>query len=105
VDTAGHPIDAKTKLPDGHELSNARDLLAYIEANRRDDFVKQFNRKLLGYALGRSVQLSDEPMLRGIHQSQQKNGYSLGATIFEIVTSKPFQQIRGREYRDESSHQ
>jgi len=105
VDTAGHPIDAKTKLPDGHELSNARDLLAYIEANRRDDFVKQFNRKLLGYALGRSVQLSDEPMLRGIHQSQQKNGYSLGDTIFEIVTSKPFQQIRGREYRDESSHQ
>ena len=105
VDTAGHPIDAKTTLPDGHELSNARDLLAYIEANRRDDFVKQFNRKLLGYALGRSVQLSDEPILRSINQSQQRNGYSLLETIFEIVTSKPFQQIRGREFRDESIQQ
>jgi len=105
VDTAGHPIDAKTTLPDGHELSNARDLLAYIEANRRDDFVKQFNRKLLGYALGRSVQLSDEPILRSINQSQQRNGYSLLETIFEIVTSKPFQQIRGKEFRDESIQQ
>ncbi len=30
---------------------------------RRDDFLRQFCRKLLGYALGRSVQLSDKPLI------------------------------------------
>ena len=30
---------------------------------RREAFLRQFCRKLLGFALGRSVQLSDEPLL------------------------------------------
>jgi hypothetical protein len=103
-DTTGLTIDAKTTLPDGHELLNADDLRAYIESNRTDDFVKQFNRKLLGYALGRSVQLSDEPFLRSLLQSQSSNKYNITETICQIVLSKPFRQIRGKDFRDESTH-
>jgi len=103
-DTAGLTIDAKTKLPDGQELQNADDLRSYVESKRANDFVKQFNRKLLGYALGRSVQLSDEPFLRSLLQSQQANRYNITETICQIVLSKPFRQIRGKEFRDASTH-
>lgn len=103
-DAAGLTIDAKTKLPDGQELQNADDLRSYVESKRANDFVKQFNRKLLGYALGRSVQLSDEPFLRALLQLQQSNRYNITETICQIVLSKPFRQIRGKEFRDASTH-
>ena len=41
---------------------------------RRDDFLRQFCRKLLGYALGRSVQLSDKPLLDTMLARLRENG-------------------------------
>jgi len=38
-------------------------LRQYLMTQGRDKFVCQFCRKLLGYALGRAVQLSDEPLI------------------------------------------
>ena len=51
------------KLLDGTEFDGLDGLRHYLLTARREPFVRQFCRKLLGYALGRGVQLSDEPLL------------------------------------------
>src|SRR5262249_54627866 len=60
-DLADRPIDARTRLPDSTEIDGVDGLRQYLLTKRRDDVLRQFCRKLLGFALGRSVQLSDEP--------------------------------------------
>ena len=104
-DAAGNPIDASTQLPGGQLIANFDDLRAYLERERKEDFVRQFNRKLFGYALGRSVQLSDEPILKEILDRQRAGGWSIQETICQIVLSKPFRQIRGKDFQDESLQQ
>lgn len=100
-DALGLAIDTQTELPDGTQLRDLESLREYLATQRSEDFIRQFNRKLLGYALGRSVQLSDEPILTSIYQQQQETKYQLSDTIVSIILSPPFRQIRGREYRDE----
>ena len=99
-DSLGLEIHTETKLPDGTEIRGLNDLREYISNRRGADFRKQFNRKLLGYALGRSVQLSDEPLLRTIAEQQESND-RISDTIVAIVLSEPFRGIRGRAYREE----
>lgn len=94
-DTHQLPINAKTRLPDGTDIDGLAGLKSYLLTNRKSDFVRQFNRKLLGYALGRATQLSDQPMLEELHRLQEANGYSILKTMEAIVSSKQFQEIRG----------
>jgi hypothetical protein len=103
LDASGQKINTDSHLPDGTHIAGPEDLREYVPKERSAEFVKQFNRKLLGFALGRSVQLSDEPILGAIYQQQQKNDYNLSETIVSIVLSPPFRQIRGREFVDEES--
>ncbi|MCB1080075.1 MAG: DUF1588 domain-containing protein, partial [Verrucomicrobiae bacterium] len=62
-DTSGLAIDTRAKLPDGVAIEGLAGLRSYLVNTRGDDFLRQFSRKLLGYALGRSVQLSDTPLI------------------------------------------
>ncbi|MFZ4765399.1 MAG: DUF1592 domain-containing protein, partial [Roseimicrobium sp.] len=55
--------DTKVILPDGSRVDGLEGLRSYLLENRSDDFLRQFCRKLVGYALGRSVQLSDKPLI------------------------------------------
>jgi hypothetical protein len=105
LDASGKAINTSTQLPTGQKIQNFDDLRSYLEVHRKEDFVRQFNRKLLGYALGRSVQLSDEPILSEILQRQRAGGWSIQETICQIVLSKPFRQIRGKDFRDEAHEQ
>jgi hypothetical protein len=63
TDLAGRPIDARAELRDGTKFADVEGLRAYLLAHRREEFLAHFCRKLLGFALGRSVQLSDGPLL------------------------------------------
>ena len=62
-DLGDRPIDTRVKTMDGSEFDGLDGLRNYLLTKRRDAFLRQFCRKLLGYALGRAVQLSDEPLL------------------------------------------
>ena len=64
---------------------------------RRDAFVRQFCRKLLGYALGRGIQLSDQPLLEEMEQTLEKNDYRFRAVLETVVRSRQFREIRGRD--------
>ncbi|MCA9033149.1 MAG: DUF1585 domain-containing protein, partial [Planctomycetaceae bacterium] len=61
-------------------------------------FVKTFCRKFLGYALGRSVILSDEPLLEEMETSLKENGYRFSAAFETVVRSPQFRQHRGRDF-------
>src|SRR5262249_55519995 len=94
-DLANRPIDARTKLQDGTEIDGADGLRKYLLTKRRDDVLRQFCRKLLGFALGRSVQLSDEPLLEDMQRQLEKKGYRFSAAVEVIVRSRQFREIRG----------
>lgn len=95
-DLAGRPIDTRTKLPDGTEINGFTDLRDYLLETRRDAIIRQFCRKLLGYAIGRELQLSDEPLLTGMQERLAKNNYRFSVAVEMIVRSRQFRQIRGR---------
>jgi hypothetical protein len=96
-DASGKTVDTSTRLPDGTQVSGMNELRSYLLKTRTEEFTRQFNRKLLGYALGRSTQLSDEPVLDAIRQRQINSGDKIADTIVQIVLSSPFRQIRGRD--------
>jgi hypothetical protein len=90
-------IDTRIKTPDGVDLDGIAGLRAYLLTQRREAFVRQFCRKLLGFALGRAVQLSDEPLLAAMEAKLQTNEYRVSGAVDMIVQSRQFREIRGRE--------
>lgn len=96
-DITGQAVQASARLPGGGEIEGIEGLRGYLVRERGADFRRQFCRKLLGYALGRGVMLSDEPLLERLQAGDQ----SVGGIVEEIVRSRQFREIRGKEYRDE----
>jgi hypothetical protein len=95
-DLGDHPIDVRATMPDGTELAGLDGLRHYLLTNRREAVARQFSRKLLGYALGRGVQLSDDPLLDEMTRLVAGGG-RIGAVIELVVRSRQFREIRGRD--------
>ena len=91
-------VDTRTRLIDRTELKGIDGLRDYLTGPRRDDFLRQFCRKLLGFALGREVQLSDKPLIDEMIVRLQADGYRIHSAIRLIVLSKQFRFIRGRDF-------
>lgn len=96
-DLGNRPIEVSAKTLEGAEFSDIDGLRRYILVNRHDAFLKQFCRKLLGYSLGRGVQLSDGPLLAEMRVRLKTTGYHVSSAVESIVLSRQFRQIRGRE--------
>lgn len=94
-------VDTRTTLPDGTPVDGLDGLRRYLAETRRDAIVSQFCRKLLGYALGRSVQLSDEPLLDRMQTALAQDGYRVHTAVELIVTSPQFRQIRGTQWSED----
>jgi hypothetical protein len=99
-DAIGHARTADTRatLPDGTKLEGLDGLRSYLLDRRRDDFLNQFCRKLLGYALGRSVQLSDKPLLESMLAQLKAHDDHVSTAIELIVASKQFREVRGKDF-------
>jgi len=95
-DSNGHSIITSTTLTDGTKIEGLKGLQNHLLTTRRDEFVRQFCRKLLGYSLGRGVQLSDEPLLDQMHQQLAKNSFRFSVAVNTIVVSDQFRTIRAR---------
>jgi Protein of unknown function (DUF1592)/Protein of unknown function (DUF1588)/Protein of unknown function (DUF1587)/Protein of unknown function (DUF1585)/Protein of unknown function (DUF1595)/Planctomycete cytochrome C len=96
-DLGDRPIDTRARAMDGAQFEGLEGLKDYLLTVRREAFLKQFCRKLLGFALGRSTQLSDESVLNEMQTTLKSNGYRIGSAIEVIVRSRQFREIRGRE--------
>jgi len=99
-DTAGLVVDSKAMLPargaddPPFQVEGLAGLRDHLVVHHRDEFVRQFAKKLLGYALGRSVQLSDEPLLESLEEAA---GDGVASMVRVIVASPQFREIRGRD--------
>jgi hypothetical protein len=97
-DAAGLPINTDARLLDGTTIAGFEGLRAYLTGKRSDDFLRQFCRKLLGYALGRSIQLSDKPLIDTMLVQLKANQFKVSSAIDLIVRSPQFREVRGRDY-------
>jgi len=98
-DAAGLDIDTRTVLPGGMAVDGLNGLRDYLLTRRQDDFLRQFSRKLLGYALGRSVQLSDKPLLDAMVARLKDGEGRVGGALELIVLSPQFREVRGRDFK------
>lgn len=97
-DAAGRPIDDAVTLPDGETAKGVEGLIRYIDEHRKDEFVRTFCRKFLGYALGRSVELSDQPLLDEMQQTLEENDYRFSVLVNKVVTSPQFRNQRAQDF-------
>jgi hypothetical protein len=99
-DAIGRARNADTHaiLPDGTRFEGLDGLRSYLMTIRRDDFLRQFCRKLLGYALGRAVQLSDKPLIETMIAQLKANDHRVTTAIELIIQSPQFREVRGRDF-------
>ena len=90
--------DSRSTLKGGRRIDGLDGLRAYLLEEHRDRFLHQFCRKLLGFALGRSVQLSDEPLLDDMVHALERGEFRVANAIRKIVNSPQFLRIRGKDH-------
>ncbi len=93
----GVPVDSKATLKDGTEFDGIDGLRAYLLTKKKDVIVRLFCRRLLGYALGRSVTLSDTALIDDMVKELDAKGGKVTAALQAIVCSPQFRMVRGSE--------
>jgi hypothetical protein len=94
TDEAGGKIDDTGEMMDGTKFTGLPGLRDYLKKNE-PQFLTQFTRKLLGYALGRQTLPSDKKLLQQMQTSLKANGGKFSAAVLEIVKSRQFLNRRG----------
>ena len=93
-DLAGRQVDTEAVFPGGGQGIGFEGVLTYIREHRENDYLENLSRKMLAYALSRSLLLSDEPIVQRIQANLAEDGYRFGAIMETIVTSPQF--LNGR---------
>ena len=99
-DRGGKPIDDSTEYSDGTRGRGLESLQKYLVDRRGDQFYDNLCRKLVAYGLGRTLLLSDEPMITRMKKSMSRNDDRFSSLVEVIVTSPQFLYKRGREKPD-----
>lgn len=89
-DLGDRPVDTFARFPGGFEGTGIDGVRTYLVEHRQEEFVDNFCRKLLVYALGRTLLLSDEPLIANMKSQLQSNEYRFSSLIESIVTSSQF---------------
>ena len=90
----GKPVDVAGEFADKTVISGADGLLKYLQTQDKQ-VTKTLGRKMLGYALGRTVQASDRPLLGEMAAAGGDATFSDLAV--KIVTSRQFRNRQGLE--------
>ncbi|MCB8932560.1 MAG: DUF1592 domain-containing protein [Fimbriimonadaceae bacterium] len=88
------PVDATGVLPDGTKFNGPAQLRKILLA-RKEQFVKTFAEKMLVYALGRGLTLTDRCHVDTIAEHAKKSGYRFSSIVEAVVESDPFLKRRG----------
>lgn len=84
-------IDATSELPDGTMLSGLPELKQYLLTKRREQFARAIVKRMLTYAVGRSLDFGDEATVEFLTEDFVKNDFRLHQLIPAIVQSESFQ--------------
>lgn len=90
LDFGGRKVDSRAVFPDNSSGVGFEGLRDYIRRQRQTDFVDHFCRKLYAYALGRSLQLSDEIAIEEMKSQLESVDYRIQSVFESIVTSSAF---------------
>ncbi len=94
LDLGGRPVETHVEFPGGGEGDGFEGLRAYLNASRREEFVSNFNRKLLAFALGRTLMPSDDATLKAMRDQFESDGGRFSTLVETIVTSPQFRYQR-----------
>ena len=85
----GKPLDVRAKVAGHPEFNGPAGLRAFLQS-QEDKIIRNFCGKLLGYALGRELLLTDRPLLDQIMKDLKANDYRPSVAILAIVESRQF---------------
>ncbi len=89
----GIAIDSYGTLEDGTGFEGPAQLKKIL-LEQQDKFARTFARKLLSYALGRSVEFLDSPALKELSQGLLESDFNGREAMISLVTSYPFRHRR-----------
>lgn len=89
MDDSGLPLDTSGRVKDGTSFSGFDGLRAYLKT-QQDAFLRHFNRKLLGYALGRQVLPTDKQLLETMRGDLGRQEGRFSAAVLTVVHSRQF---------------
>jgi hypothetical protein len=93
-DTNGQPVDASGALPSGEKFTGPVELRQML-LNRKQDFLRHLSGKVLGYALGRSLQDGDQCTVQKLVDALEKDHFRARTLIREVVLSVAFRNQQG----------
>jgi hypothetical protein len=77
-------------LKSGEVFTGATELRVILDS-KQDQFAKALSRKMLGFALGRSIQFKDTKTIEQLTKTLVENKFDPVPFIEEVVLSYPFQ--------------
>jgi len=90
----GSAIDTTGTLPSGEKFDGPVELRKVL-LERKDDFLRHFTGKVLGYALGRSLQDGDSCTVQHMADTLRKDDFRARTMIRDVVLSTPFRNSQG----------
>ena len=79
----------------GAEKFDGAAQLRQVLLDKKDDFLRQVSGKVLGYALGRSLQDGDSCTVAKLAETLRKDNYRARTLMHEVVLSVPFRNSQG----------
>jgi len=86
-------VDASGELPGGKRFATPSELKGILKADE-EAFTRGLTEKMLTYALGRGLEVTDRAAVREIVERVRKNGYRMSELILGITESVPFRLRR-----------
>jgi hypothetical protein len=86
----GMPLDTRGDFYDGTPVSTPAELVDAL-LKRPIPLVRNFTENLMAYALGRRIEYYDQPVVREIARTAEKNEYRLSSFILGVIRSDAFQ--------------
>lgn len=84
------PIDPTGDLPGNKTFQGPVELVGILAEDKKNEFARTATTKMLTYALGRGLTVSDRCTISQIVDELAKNEYKFGTLVMAIVTSRTF---------------
>lgn len=85
-------VDASSELPGSIKVNGMEELKKHLLKNEKDRFAHAMANKFLSYALGRTLDITDEEIVDDVAGQFKASGYKLKTLIKAVIGSKLFLQ-------------
>lgn len=92
-DEAGQPVDDSGQMKNGPKFQGLDGLRQFL-SSRDKEFTEHFCRMMVGYALGRTVLPTDQPLINTMQAALAKSDGHVSAAILTLAQSRQFQHRR-----------